>query len=54
MINRHALHALLNSSTARPSVKNWFDTFLTKWSKMSKVCLNLKLKMAELADFWTL
>ena len=39
---RSPLHVCLNNSTTRPSVKNLYDTFLTKWPKMPKVCLHLK------------
>ncbi len=41
---RPPLHVSPNNSVARPSIKNLSDNFLTKWPKMSKVCLHLKSK----------
>ena len=35
---RPPLHVWLNNSIARPSFKNLRDNFLTKWSRMPKVC----------------
>ncbi len=39
---RTPLHGSLNTSAAIPSFKNLYYTHLTKWPKMSKVCLRLK------------
>ncbi len=36
------LHISLNNSATRPSFKNLYILFLTKWPKMSKVCLHFQ------------
>ncbi len=40
--NRPPLHVSLNNFVTRPSFKNLRDKFLTKWPRISKVCLHFQ------------
>ncbi len=49
---RHLLHVSLNNSTARPSFKNMYNTFLTKWSKLPKVCFHVRIRNKHTFDIF--